>query len=202
MNQFDIDRASDLWRQLFESGSDWRCPDEVVRIAAMCGLGVLSVEARSHATELIRGCFTRGHGFDRAKYDALPQAVPDFPLRWAHHLDAAARKFPTRIEYPIKASANHVVGGPGCFGRARKGDWSDECHRAAWGNVAPFGLALAEKPCPSCGDAMHYWCWGKNGDPARRWAIDHVRPHAAGGCVCHFNLQALHPHCNSSKGGR
>jgi hypothetical protein len=201
MGKYDIDHAAELWRNVYASGFDWVCPDEVIRIAAMCGLGVLSVQARNHATELIRVDFKCGRTYDRSRYDALARSAPDFALRWARHLLDAAKAFPTMTSFPISEPANHRVGGSGCYGSARKGQWSDECYRAAWGNVIPFGLALAEKPCPRCKQAMHYWCWGKNGDPAKRWAIDHVSSHAGGGCVCHFNLQALHPHCNSSKGG-
>jgi 5-methylcytosine-specific restriction endonuclease McrA len=49
---------------------------------------------------------------------------------------------------------------------------------------------------------MKYWCQRIKDNAHFRWTVDHVNAHAAGGCVCHFNLMALCPSCNSAKGKR
>jgi 5-methylcytosine-specific restriction endonuclease McrA len=197
--KFNFEFAVDLWKAVYSSGFDWECGNEVIRIAAMCGLGVLTVEAKAVAVEAIRTDYRVNGQYRREVYERLrpPECAP----RWANCLLTAATRFPPRKDdYPIPEPCRHVVGVPPCFGKARKGAWTDRCYRAAWGNVPPYGLEVAEKPCPRCGQLLRYWCWGKQGDPAFRWVIDHKIPHARGGCVCWFNLQALCPACNSAKG--
>ena len=200
---FDFDLAVKLWTKVHALGYDgWDCREQVVRIAAMCGLGVLTIEAKQNAVESVRKDYSRSGPPNRAMYQQLNLAICG--PKWAGHLLTAATTYPPRkSDYPILQPAGHIVGVPPCFGQARKGAWSDACYRAAWGNVEPYGLELAEKPCPRCGKTMKYWCWGRQGDERDaccRWSIDHEVSHVDGGCVCHFNLQALHPGCNSAKG--
>ncbi|HEX8913681.1 MAG TPA: HNH endonuclease [Humisphaera sp.] len=171
---------------------------EVLRVAGLSGLGVLSASAMTLTERQIRkdlralGKLTPGAADDR---------VAALPVTWADALAAAAAAHPAdNSVYPILPPPGHVVGKPPCLKPARKGAWSSGCMRAAWGNIRPFGLATAEKPCPGCGRPLRYWCQGKQGEPGFRWAVDHVRAHAAGGCVCHFNLAALCPSCNIRKG--
>ncbi len=197
---FNCKLAIDLWTDVYNSGFKWECPDEVVRIAAICGFGVLTSKAMADAVDAIRKDFRRADGsYSLEMYQQLRPS--ECARRWANCLLVAATRYPPgKNDYPIHEPLGHVVGVPPCFGQARKGAWTDECYRAAWGNVLPWGLEVAEKPCPLCKRLMKYWCWGKQDDPGFRWVIDHKKAHAVGGCVCHFNLQALCPSCNSSKG--
>lgn len=198
---FNSKLAIELWTDVYNSGFDWDCRDEVVRIAAICGLGVLTCKAKAEAVYAIRNDYFVNGRYNLERYRQLEPS--ECAPRWANYLLVAAKRHPPgENDYPIPESPGHVVGGPCCFGQARKGQWTDDCYRAAWGNVPPFGLKLAEKLCPGCDRLMKYWCWGKQGDPDFRWSIDHKIAHAAGGCVCHFNLQALCPSCNSAKGKR
>jgi len=197
--KFNSKFAIELWTDVYNSGFNWECGDEVVRIAAMCGLGVLTCKAKADAVDAIRKDYRVNGRYSQEQYRRLrlSECLP----RWANCLLAAATRYPPgKNDYPIYEPPRHVVGVPPCFGQARKGAWTDACYRAAWGNILPYGLEVAEKPCPWCKRLMKYWCWGKQGDSDFRWVIDHVKSHAAGGCVCHFNLQALCPSCNSSKG--
>jgi hypothetical protein len=197
--KFDFELAVELWTHVYHSGFEWDCRNEVVRIAALCGLGVLTIEAAHDAVDAIRNDYRVNGRYSPELYSRLRPS--ECAPRWANHLLAAATRYPPRKgEYPILEPCGHVVAGPHCVGQARKGAWTDACYRAAWGNDRPFGLEVAEKPCPMCKRLMMYWRWGKQGDPTFRWAIDHNKAHAAGGCVCRFNLQALCPSCNSSKG--
>jgi 5-methylcytosine-specific restriction endonuclease McrA len=197
--KFDSEFAIRLWTDVYNSGFEWDCCDEVVRIAAMCGLGVLTCKAKADAVSAIRKDYRVNGRYSQERYRQLRPS--ECAPRWANCLLAAATRYPPgKNDYPIPEPRGHVVGIPPCLGQARKGDWTDTCYRAAWGNVLPHGLEVAEKLCPRCNRLMKYWCWGKRGDPGFRWVIDHVKPHAAGGCVCRFNLQALCPSCNSSKG--
>jgi hypothetical protein len=197
--KFNFELAVKLWTDVYNSGFDWDCRNEVVRVAAMCGLGVLTCLAKADAVDSIRKDYRVNGRYDEGQYRQLtPSACT---ARWANCLLAAATRYPPgKDDYPIREPPRHVVGVPPCVGQARKGAWTDKCYRAAWGNVYPYGLEFAEKPCPLCERLMRYWCWGKQGDPDFRWVIDHIKAHAAGGCVCHFNLQALCPSCNGSKG--
>ena len=149
--------------------------------------------------EQIRADYRENGSYSRERYARLN--MTGFAARWSQSLSLAAKSYPTPPgRYPIICAGDHEVGKGKCFGMARKGAWTDECYRAAWGNTKPYGLEQATKPCPFCGTPMHYWCWDQQGDAEFRWAIDHLRSHASGGCTCHFNLGAIHPRCNSSKG--
>lgn len=198
--QFNAKFAVELWTDVYNSGFDcWDCRDEVVRIAAMCGLGVLTCRAKADAVDSIRKDYYVTGRYREERYRQLKPS--ECAPRWANCLLAAATRYPPgKDDYPIHEPPGHKVGVPPCFGQARKGSWEDEDYRAAWGNAPPYGLENAEKPCPLCGRVMKYWCWGQHGDLEFRWVIDHKAAHAAGGCVCRFNLQALCPSCNSSKG--
>jgi hypothetical protein len=202
--RIDIETTAHLFAEVYRRGLDhglasFNCPDEVVRIAAKCGLGVLTAAAKQQAVDSIRADYRRHGRYDEAMYAKL-SADRGLALRWAEHLFAAAQAHPPSMSYPIAPPADHVAGAGTCFGLRRKGVWSDECYRNAWGNTQPYGLGSAMKPCPRCGKFMSYWCWGGLGDPAACWSIDHDKSLKNGGCHCHFNLRALHPKCNSSKG--
>jgi hypothetical protein len=199
--KFNFKLAVELWTEVYNSGFDnWDCKDEVVHIAAMCGLGVLTCQAKKVAINSIRNDYSVNGQCSQDLYRQLNPS--EYAPKWAKCLlDTATLYPPGKDDYPIIEKPGHMVEGKDCFGRARKGDWTDACYRAAWGNVPPYGLINAEKPCPRCKKRlMKYWCWGKQGDSNFRWVIDHVIAHGAGGCVCHFNLQALCPSCNISKG--
>jgi hypothetical protein len=170
----------------------------ILRVAGVAGLGVLSIDAMKSAVAGIKADFYAGRRFDPGKFARMEPAVC-YP-RWAEVIRASAERHPVREIYPLREPAGHVVGTPPCFNRARKGQWTSACKRAAWGNIEPYGLEPAEKPCPGCGRPMRYWCQGRRGEPGFGWSVDHVRAHAAGGCVCPFNLAALCQSCNSAKG--
>jgi hypothetical protein len=203
MGKQDFNRALavQLWTEVYSSGSTWDCIQAVVRIAAQCGLGVLEVEAMDYAVKKVTGNGRGVRHYRRDRHDPLDP-------RWADYLLEAATLHPPKTFYPIREPCGHVVGVTHCLGTVRKGQWSRKCYRAAWGNILPFGLEMAEKECPKCHELMKYWCWDKQASnkygPPCQWSIDHrmpVRP-GGGGCHCHFNLQAMHLLCNISKGGR
>lgn len=200
MATLNFDLAVKLWEERYARTTAWECPAEVERVAAMSGLGVLSIEARDFAVNTIRADYYDGRRFNKARYDALD--ISECSRRWAQCLQAAVDKFPATTVFPILAPEGHRVGEGSCFGPARKGKWTANCFRAAWGNAQPFGLAVAEKPCSGCRKEMRFWCWGRSGEAEFRWSIDHIEAHAGGGCVCYFNLRAICPNCNSAKGSR
>jgi hypothetical protein len=203
-SRFDVDLATRLWAEEFAQGWDrWDTCNAVTDIGAKCGLGVLSFEAMDDAAESIRKHFRRGERHYRNLFRELDPA--ECSVEWARYLlDAAIRHPVPTVDFPIKTPAGHEVGKGPCFGMQRKGEWSQRCFRAAWGNIEPYGLGAVEKACPyrGCGRPMRYWCRGRRGETEFRWAVDHVMSHSGRGCVCHFNLKAMHPWCNSSKGNR
>lgn len=193
---FNAERATTLWVEDIRHDS-WDDEYQLVRIAGLSGLGVLSVAAMAEARKCVRA--------ERKAAKATPlRSVPELLApRLAQCLLFAANlhPVPTGI-YPTVRLDSHEVGKAPCFGRARKGTWTAKCLRAAWGNIQPYGLQHATKRCPGCGRAMHYWCQRKKIEPVGHWTVDHVEPHARGGCVCHFNLAALCGKCNGAKGKR
>ena len=197
----DVDRAIQLWADTYEGGTPIDSFD-VVRVAGICGLGVLTVDAMHQGLDCIKADYSSQSGFDRNLFDRL---VPDvcFP-RWVECLrDAATDHPPPTALYPIREPCDHEVGRPPCFGQARKGVWSSACRRAAWGNLEPYGLEHGVKSCPRCMRPLYYWAQRMKGDDSSfRWTIDHVLLHSLGNCVCHFNLRAICPRCNSAKGAR
>ena len=203
-SRFNEKLARTLWTPWLATGiDDWDCRVVATDIAAECGLGVFSTEAANAAAEDIRKDFKVGGRYSRELYSRLNPATCS--ARWAKCLLTAAILHPVaQGVYPIRCPGDHKVGKAPCIGPQRKGAWSQGGFRSAWGNTFPYGLDAAEKPCPhpNCGEPMRYWCRGKSGDKEHRWTVDHIVSHSQGGCVCDFNLRAMHAGCNSAKGNR
>jgi len=108
--KFNFEAAVALWTEVYTRGFDnWECPDEVVRIAAMCGLGVLTIEAKNDAVKAIRNDYCVNGRYSRELYNRLLPSV--CAPKWANYLLAAAMRYPPgKDDYPMRARAPLLPG--------------------------------------------------------------------------------------------
>ena len=200
--KFDAEQATKLWAERYAEGFyDLDRRDLAESIAARSGLGVISIEGNGSRRRIVSVATTgaeedTGSNFGSARPRGMV-APAGHGICMTRSCDSPIPKEAFRSSVPMdtKLANNRVLIRLAKALGERLQASSVGKHPAIWARSC--GKALSAL---SSADAVLVF-WGK-GHEAFRWSIDHIRSHAAGGCVCYFNLQAMHPGCNGSKGCR